>query len=1102
MAFPTPTVVISKNSAGSVTTTSGTFNQAVASGTPVVIGISVSSDTPTITSVGPDSKGNIYTLVGHQTTTTGQPIWIYRSWITTSLANTDTLAVTISAGAVINFIGVAGPGSVFVPLQFTGSFSTVAAASFAPTIPALPNTVNGFVIAFSVNASAAPTWLTPGPTALTTLSGGGGPFFSCAYENVLDFPAPIEIDMAPNSTATIAATAFISEYTDLYDTSYSQFYGQFSGISWPALGPLPIEVDLLINGTWTDITDFVYQRDGSVTIRITSGRPDESQKIVPSQCQMQLNNRGGTFSPKNSTSQFFPFITKNTQIRVLIPISHNNTDAGQWWAFSGEVSSWPPAWDPTGNDIWVDVVASGITRRMNQQAAIGSALKRFYSRKSPSDPTYPVAYWPCEDQSNSSTLMEVTGNGSPAVLYNFAHGTFPTLASDNSFGGSDALPVMNQGIIGALTNSPNDTGTVTYNQPGTHQFMPRQGLTVLNTVEVWGGSGGGTNGYQANTGKGASGGGGEYSKDTAVAIALNPSYPVVVGAGGAGGALSSNGTKANPGKDGTLSSFAGDSVTTIGHPGTGGLFVSARAGKGGSGSTAATHFNGGAGAKNSGAFFGGSGGGSSAGTAAPGNAGTAGGGSNTGAAGGAAPTGGGAGGKGGNGGVHVDQGGTAGSLPGGGGGSGGENASNGAAHSGGNGGAGRVKLTWTPLAAPTFNSTRFLLHIPTGGDTNNGIVARVWSAGKVNRMDLTYTTAAGGTLTMTGFGPGLLFTSVGITGVNGINYLVSMELYPAATINYRLTLMPANNPSAGVVGTTSTASASGAIGVVTEVDLNPLGDMTGTSAGHIVVQYTFESLSALSGAGNAGLGPVSGWIQEKIGHRFGRLCTEQGIPYQLIGDVEHGVSVGAQMGPQPDDKLINVLQQIEDLDGGFLYEDPSIFGISYRTYSTLVNQQPKLLADYSLGHVSPPFQPVEDEQLIRNDVTVSRTNGSSVTLQQTTGPLSNQDPPNGVGDYSYSITVNAFSDTQLSGVATRILRIGTTDEARYPQVTFQLSRAAVKDIFSSLTTLVTGSRIKILNPPSFLLSSTIDLLVLGFNITLNSKKFDITLNCVPASPYI
>ena len=1086
-----PATVVTRNSAGSVTSTSGTFSAAVAAGAALVLGISVASDAPAISSVA-DSKGNSYALIGHQSTTVGKPIWIYYSTVTTPLTTSDTVTVTISSGAIINFIGVAqAPGTMFIPLRFSGTSNTGVAASLNLPVSALATPANGYRIAFSVNDSAAPTWLTPGPTVLVTVSGGGGPFFSCAYEDATDFPGSLEIDMSPASTASMAVTATMPEYTDFYTDAYSSLYGQYLGIAWPQSGALELSVQLLVNGTWTDITGYVYQRDGSVSIGIGSGRPDESSKIVTAQCQLELNNRGGTFSPKNAASPFYPYITRNTQLRALVPVSYNSTDAGAAFAFWGEVSSWPPGWDETGADVWTDVTASGITRRLNQQATLGSPLSRFYLGKDPADPLYPVVYWPMEDGEHAATLAEVTGLSSPMSITSGP----PTLASDSSFIGSDPIPVLNGATLFGSTGVYGDTGVALFTSPGTWPFVPRAGLTSLTAAECWGGAGGGTNGYQASAGKGAAGGGSEYAKETGVAVTAGSSYLVAVGTGGAGGALSGDGTKANPGADGGTSSFSGDAVTVTAHGGGGGLFTGSRGGKGGTGSTNAVHHDGGAGGKNSGALGGGSGGGSSGGTAAGGNAGSSGGASNTGAAGGTAVAGGGAGGAGGSGGIFNQPGG-GGNPPGGGGGSGGLTSGSNRANAGGNGGAGQVRLTWTPLVSPAYNVVRFLLHVPAAGDIDGSPVIEFLTSGRVGQLILTYNTAAGGSLTMSG-NDGLvttLFTSAPLTGINGGLYMVSMELTPGATIGYNLALLKIGSPV--VASTSGTASASGAIGVVTSIDVNPIGFLTGTSFGHLVVQYSFESLTVLAG-GNSGLGPITGWDGELAGQRYIRVCAEEGVTCAILGSA----GTTPAMGPQPDDTLINVLQQVEDLDGGLQAESAAFFGLTYRCRSVMASQLPRLIADYSLAHLSPPFQPVADDQLIRNIVTVSRVNGSSVTVRQATGPLSYLPPPNGVGQYTYALSVNAHADSQLAAVAARILAQGTVDEYRYPQVSFRLSRPAVRELFGSLTALIPGDRLKILSPPSFLTAATIDQLAVGFAVTLSAFQFDLTLNCVPASPF-
>jgi hypothetical protein len=60
---------------------------------------------------------------------------------------------------------------------------------------------------------------------------------------------------------------------------------------------------------------------------------------------------------------------------------------------------------------------------------------------------------------------------------------------------------------------------------------------------------------------------------------------------------------------------------------------------------------------------------------------------------------------------------------------------------------------------------------------------------------------------------------------------------------------------------------------------------------------------------------------------------------------------------------------------------------------------------------------VDDDQATRNDITAVRKNGSSYRLVATSGPLSVQAPPLGVGRYDDSVTVNVQTDDQLQDQA-------------------------------------------------------------------------------------
>jgi hypothetical protein len=208
------------------------------------------------------------------------------------------------------------------------------------------------------------------------------------------------------------------------------------------------------------------------------------------------------------------------------------------------------------------------------------------------------------------------------------------------------------------------------------------------------------------------------------------------------------------------------------------------------------------------------------------------------------------------------------------------------------------------------------------------------------------------------------------------------------------------------------------------------------------------------------------------------------------------------MGAQADDTLINLFQGIEDFDRGQLYEPRDSFGLTYRTRVNLQNQAAGLTLDYSAAQLADSLHPVIDDQRTRNDVTVTRTNASSARQTLMSGTMSTNDPPNGVGDYTYSLTVPAFADTQLSNLALWIMDVGTVDEYRYPVVTINLARTEVENLMNQIATVDVGDFFKITNPPSFLTPSVIKQLAYGFTETLGPFGiWEIKLNAVPESVY-
>jgi hypothetical protein len=169
-------------------------------------------------------------------------------------------------------------------------------------------------------------------------------------------------------------------------------------------------------------------------------------------------------------------------------------------------------------------------------------------------------------------------------------------------------------------------------------------------------------------------------------------------------------------------------------------------------------------------------------------------------------------------------------------------------------------------------------------------------------------------------------------------------------------------------------------------------------------------------------------------------------------------------------------------------------------------QSQAVILDYNAAQLAPPLAPTDDDQLVRNDVLVSRTNGSvsgsSYEATQFTGALSVQDPPNGAGYYTFSPSANLFADTQLQNYATWLLTLGTIDEFRYPTITVNLHRDTVSDgTFSALADLDIPQFIQVVNAPSWLPAGPVNQLVFGYTETLDAKSWTITFNTVPEDPW-
>lgn len=283
-------------------------------------------------------------------------------------------------------------------------------------------------------------------------------------------------------------------------------------------------------------------------------------------------------------------------------------------------------------------------------------------------------------------------------------------------------------------------------------------------------------------------------------------------------------------------------------------------------------------------------------------------------------------------------------------------------------------------------------------------------------------------------------------------------------------------------------SFAGTVGRPTSVNSPPGGyapALDGMSIGHISV-WGVDSVTPYVGA-------VDAWTGETAGARITRLGAEEGIPVSVRGTP----STQALMGEQFPSPFLTLLGECEASDHGILYEDRDSTALLYRDRDSLYNQTPVLTVPYA--KLAPPLEPVDDDQQLRNDVTVQRINGSSGRVVITEGPLSTASPPLGVGLYDESVSLSLHTDDQPVQIAGWRAHLGTWDEARYPSVCLYLHRHP--ELIEQVLALDVGDLLRITDLPPFLPPGPLDLMVTGYREEIGPLLWIITFFCAPARPW-
>jgi hypothetical protein len=408
---------------------------------------------------------------------------------------------------------------------------------------------------------------------------------------------------------------------------------------------------------------------------------------------------------------------------------------------------------------------------------------------------------------------------------------------------------------------------------------------------------------------------------------------------------------------------------------------------------------------------------------------------------------------------------------------------------------------------PTATQVRFLLFIPADGATDGKVICRIAqddSAFTTAYWELRYTTASDtaplGSLSlynMDGDGAELGAILSHTSDIRGKLVRVSIELQESgANLSQALRILAVGDAEAVSVTNTQASTALTRVISVTMCPDTLLGGvgrgLTNGTVGHVTLQ---NAITAMTDLGDR-LDPRG----EAAGRRIQRICAEHAIPFDWIGDLDNT----AAMGPQAKLKPLELMQECAAADLGILYENLTAFGMGYRTRESLYNQDPTLTLVYSAGQLSEVPVPTDDDQLSKNTVAVTRTNGNTFTAELTTGPMSSADPPAGIGTYGDPVTINVASDDDLPDQAWWRLHLGTVDEARYPQISVNLAHPQFQTnpaLRTAVLALRPGDRLAITGPLPQQEPGDVSVLVLGFSETIDQFQHTLKLNCAPASPW-
>lgn len=424
----------------------------------------------------------------------------------------------------------------------------------------------------------------------------------------------------------------------------------------------------------------------------------------------------------------------------------------------------------------------------------------------------------------------------------------------------------------------------------------------------------------------------------------------------------------------------------------------------------------------------------------------------------------------------------------------------------------RLAFSCPPVSATGQVQVRWLSHFPEAGLPDGTVLVRVSMTGDIGRVDVFYQTGGAAGVLAYGRAGQLIHTLQPIpSAANDRDMRMSVELeQDGADVLLRLVAVQAGFGS-GVFWEDRLAGTT--VGAVTAVEVNPArANLAGWGFGHLTVERAISSVFDIALQ-------LAAYDGERADVRSARLCAENAVDLRRIG-----AGAGCErMGPQRRGTVLDLLREAVTTEAGILLEPRDAYGLGFRTLESLCSQDPPPVTIPYSDNLLIPLAPTDDDTGLRNRVTVSRRDGASATVEDTTSVLSTAPPPDGAGIYDEAVTLSLARDGAAVHHAGWRVHLGTVDEARWPQIGLDLAHPVFAGdatsggdpaLVSGVLDLDLGDRLDVTGLPPWLPPDDVRAIVQGYTETWappadadrgmpDRPAFHhrIVLHCSPASPY-